>query len=204
MTTTLAADYRAFRADGVRAAAALEWARTRSNGVTFQWAHDDTGETTRDGFELRATVRADEWPELSYLGEFTNSPGPDTIAVPDGMRYAPAAFRVDYRYFAPAIPWREQRAGLSRMGFPRHVADCLAREYNRRDMRAYVETETYAVTVTASRAGVELGSASMGGIGFLPDTDATDRETYIDEIATDLIGEVIDEARANLRALCVS
>lgn len=192
--------YRENRGNGVPARWALDYARREQDAPRFEWS-GDVGTLERDGFQLTAKVEPDYAADLSYLGEFTNTWSADAIRVPEEMRYAPAAFKVGWEYFEPAISWAEHFRGLQAMGFPRHVADCLAREYNRRDMRAMTETETYVVTVTASRAGIELGSASLGGIDFLPKTSDRERYAYLDECAQDLMGEAIEEARANLIAL---
>lgn len=51
------------------------------------------------------------------------------------------------------------------------------------------------VLVTASRDGIELGSASLWGI----ESDAGD---YLDEVATELVDDALTDARTTLESLC--
>lgn len=52
-----------------------------------------------------------------------------------------------------------------------------------------------SVIVTASRDGVELGAAALSGI----ESEASD---YLREVANEIAGEAIDEAKARLSTLC--
>lgn len=200
------AKYRNYRAQypGIPARTALAWARGDDKPrAGWEWdTHGDTATIERDGFSLKLTIEYDDYPDTSYLGEWSDTFEPGAIAVTDDMRYRPAAFRIDWKWFIPGISAEEHRRGLSAMGYARHTADCLARSYVLRDMRR-LSSDTFAlyvVSVSASREGIELGSACIGGVDI---DDTRDMQAQFEDIADDygLIDEATSDARMSLKAL---
>lgn len=202
VSLAVSTDYRRYRARGVAAHIALAWARSQARGLTFEWDGEPgpRGTLSRDGFDIVASVVYDDYPDLSYLGDFTDDWSPDVIRAHES-EYVP---RFEYRYFEPSYPAREIRRDLSSMGYPRHVADCTARANVRDALRLRRETESYVVWVRAYREDVELGASCMGGVDIDPSTPWNEQTAYVDEVASDLVDEVVTEARATLARLCQS
>jgi hypothetical protein len=186
------------RRNGMPAASALRFARYMAADDVFDWTHDGTrGTLTRDGFDLVATVEPDDYADGSYLGEFSDTRTPDSIKSP--RYHAPSAFQTS-EWFTPAITAHEHRDGLVEMGYSHAVAYETAMQYVRRDMETLLDLTEYVVTVTASRNGIKLGSASVGGVGF--SDDYTEARRYADDTASELADEAIEQASAALASLC--
>lgn len=126
-------------------------------------------------------------PDLSWLGMYSNIPGPDAID-----RRNPG--RNEYRYWNPAITLAEHYRELHRAGLSKADAWLKALEYRE---RAYGRMESLCrggwamigITATARIGDMVCGSASLWGI----ESDADD---YIDEIAHELAGEAAKAADA--------
>lgn len=102
----------------------------------------------------------------------------------------------------PIYPRTERIANYRRRGASRDVARALAERDMTEEISAYFRGDltTYVVTVTATRAGVTLGSASLGGVTF--GEDYGDSLRYIAETARDLEVDALAEATATLGRLC--
>ena len=186
--------YRAFRAKGFRASQAYRIATHEPPELGF----DPSGERAtfeRDGFDLLVTVQPDDYTDLSWLGEFTDTREDGAIRNPD-YGYTPHV----YEWFVPTYTAEQRRADLHAAGYSRGVADFLAREQVRQDAAMAVDYSEAVITVKARRAGVTLGTASVGGVGL--GDDYAEARRYIAETAEELTDEAITEARETLATLC--
>lgn len=163
-----------------------------------------------DGFKLRAEVEHDfaqrqpwkeedghgpvsDWRKQNYMGRYDKAPGELVL---NADRYSArfydfaAACKLALAEGWDAKPYntgqetkRQQAAKAARADFERLRGWC-------NDEWHYV-----GVVVTASRDGIDLGSASLWGI----ESDAGD---YLDEVATELLDEALADARTTLESLC--
>lgn len=185
---------------------------------------DDTHTHETDGFTIHYRIEPDEFPDLSYLGEWSDTPHPDRRLAVDvwatehgyvhardqHSRYEPRC----YRWFNPAYGGDAER-------FPTPVALDLmmkeiARSYCKGDRNAAylgimgersgdykractfgVDWWTLVVCVEVSRAGVVLGTAALGGV----DSDGYDSAKACAE-EHGLADEALDDARAKRAELC--
>lgn len=153
--------------------------------------------TWTDGpFTMTATSEADnEWSE--DYGTFTDDTGPDTI--PAERQYHRAA----YKRFRPQYSIAERIDDNRRAGMTRATAREAAYESARTDMLRAVDEDQRTLGATASMAGVELGSAYLGGCDLAADITMpysvarTLTALWIAESLADLIAEATAEARKN-------
>ena len=169
----------------IPAQVAYQWAQralelqSRIEEVGFQWKQDrhynQHAHWSREGFELQARVVPDNdawWTDgVDTYGEFTRTWKPGAI------RHHRGGSR-DCRWFVPVNP-----------------------EYGRQDYdRAceYGHSWSYiGVTVTAGRAGITLGEASLWGI------ESDSGEDYLTEVALlELADDAVAWAREALCRLC--
>jgi hypothetical protein len=177
---------------GMSAAARLRVARGGASAPAWIDTLATDGHVERDGFELVLSITPDDYPDVSFLGEFTDRQEPGAVPNPEG-RYDSRL----YRWFVPAITEDEHYRGLRDLKFGRAQARDLARSYVRQDLELARDYAPVIATVTAHRAGVELGSASLGGI---------DDEDYARswDVLGDLASEALAEAQETLGRLCRS
>ena len=201
---------------GIRAKDAIAHARAHFKAPDIEWTDhtgNPRGEFKLSGFRIVVTVRPDDDASAASedLGRYTDSPtAADYRAgvidrahgIEPGELDCPISRR-ELRYFVPSNLRgciAENREWLNRYGYPRHVADCLARSYPRQDFERAEALNNgdwcpMIVTAKAYRGGIELGSSSLGGI----ESDAG--QDYIDGIARDCASEAVSEARAALARL---
>lgn len=199
-TLSLYERYRKIRQEHgpIPARMAITWARVPDRDGIDLYDLQGTGRTIeRDGFSINLSWDYDQYADLSYIGEWSDSWEEGCFDSSEGREGDSRT----YRYFHPATAYREVRDYLHKSGADRHTADCTAREYQKRDytrMQEYNNQEWGLVVlrVTASRKGIELGTASFCGV----ESDAGGE--HIAECFDDLIAEAIEEARENLDALC--
>lgn len=172
------ATYRRAREAGEAARYAAQMARAVTRPTTFEWTHSrSTGEPIGTLTRDGYMLRA-----VCTRDEYTTGADFDQETEADIFTYA-------------------QHRGMSR---------AVAREYARKRHAEQVREDTedttyYVVKVTASREGVTLGRAALGGVGIAYDPiTRTDGEWYLDEAAAELIPEAIEDARATLARLCAS
>ena len=165
---------------------------------------------SRDGFDFNVAIEYDDmgrfpwkeedghgpvsdWRKRGYNGHYPKAPG-EMLLHCDGR----AALFYDYQEackIALAEGWNcapyniegetdKQRAARAAMADYKRLRDYCAGHWS------YV-----GVIVTASRHGIELASASLWGI----ESDAGD---YLEEVARELAGEVQEQAREQVAALC--
>ena len=188
--------YKAMRAKGVSARSAFACGQRQSQQSQKQLGLNGVGDVAtweQDGFSLRAEVQADDDADFSFLGEFTRN-------------WAPGAIHHDYLdsmtfdWFVPTSTEDEHFRGLRQMKYGRRAAHELARSYVRQDYKRLREYGVYwwsvGIVVTVSRAGIELGDASVWGI------ESDSDEGYLTEMALDLVGDALEQARAALERLC--
>lgn len=177
----------------------------------------------RDGFAVRLSLDYDEGISLEDIGLGTFEAGSaDDWRQPDRYRpTTPGAIRnprvgdsrlgrAGDRFYIPAQP-RSERIDYYNgptFGASKAVALDLAREAEDEEMRLATQDygpAIYVLTVEASRDGVALGTASLGGCSVSwSDITRTYGEEYLAECFADLIPEAIADARATLASLCAS
>lgn len=129
------------------------------------------------------------------------------VLVTRGMDDAWARRREPYNrrvhVFRPGVPYRDHYRALRKMGFDRHEADCLAREYVVQALKDAMsdDYEMLVATVGIVRCGVELGGASVGGIGFNGKESRAERDSYLREVFEDLVAEALHDGRRKLGQL---
>jgi hypothetical protein len=210
--------YTRARAAGIPACQAILIAR--HDPAALDWHPNRRGDMTADlpdvdGFTLRAVSTADECGTLEDLGygRFLDSeehwrtgyhvrPHPDAIPNPHRDSRNPSGGAL---WYVPAVTIRESAAWFRKSGEARGPAWEHARAMAEDELSRATDDygpDVRVVTVTAYRAGVELASASVGGIEIAWDPiRRTSGDSYLDEVARDIAPEVIDEARATLARL---
>ncbi len=218
MTVYDPAVYRRARADGQRAIDALRLARFIAADRIETPDYGRPVKLDRDGFTLTLTLDYDEGMNLADLsyGRFLSGTEdwrtgyeykPDPDAIPNPYRDSRNVSNGDGWYVPgdASSGWYDycRKAGMSKS-----VAWDAAREREREELR-YVTADygpsVYVLTVTASRNGIDLGSANVGGIEIAwSDVTRTDGSEYLAEVAEDIIPEAIAEAREALKGLLVT
>lgn len=126
-----------------------------------------------EGFTIAASVEIDEFADLSFYGAFANEhKGEFSIShEPNNSR--------TFNWFNPE-----------------NVSNMKEARQNYDRARTYGESwEMLGSIVTVSKAGVELGSASIWG------TESDSDAAHFLELLNDLIPEALEEARAKLNEL---
>lgn len=169
----------------------------------WQW-NGETATCEVEGFELRLEVRDDDDSSpADWLGEWSDRWADGAISYANehhsyGNHYNS---RSDYEWWHPAQSIEDHRSALRALGYSRHDAYTIAREYVLRDMRMASDFTAYGVIVTASREGIELGSDSLWGITLDESPGARSRDDQMAEIADDIVSEAISDARESLAKL---
>jgi len=167
----------------------------------------DAASFEREGFTIRVSLDYDEYTEPYYMGAFTahHPDVPGTVDRKETGDWSPGRHRKDYRFWSPtgaSGTWEEIYSyyrDTAKLG--KHAA-WLAASRQIRNMHQHDERTcsgdlpTYTVTVTASRSGIELGHASVGG------GQGDDTGDLIRDMLGDLLSQAIDDARQNLDTLC--
>lgn len=174
---------------------------------------DDAGnaQIEHDGFTLTIQVRDDEDADRSHYGELGNDPYSATGSALHVDRVGGYEWRRGrYKYFYPQQSVQEVRDQLTHLG--KHAAYVEAWRQVRAEYKELTDPSNAYLwaRVTASREGVELAAASLGGIElasshtrFYP-YDSALRDPYLQECLADLVNEAVDAARVALRALVAS
>lgn len=198
------ARYLKYRANGVPARTAIAWARTVNPSLDWRSSLGgrDTATFKHQGFDVVAEVSPDEYTDLgmSGLGTFEREYEPGDI-----VRYGPDdGYRRnrELRYFRPVESVAAWRKEFQRSGMAKGPAEEAARALRFDAARRAVEYQAFNLLVTVSRHGVELGSASLGGIDL--GGTSTENEDYLTSTVFDILPEAIDDARASLEKLCRS
>jgi hypothetical protein len=200
---TLIAHARALRAEYPDASTStrLAWARSATKRNPIEWEYDRDGlpqaTLTVDGFTVSVRAGYDEIGQVDWLGEFHERRVAGSICVT-----APRSWRQQRVWYKPNVSVDERRRDLRKRGYSKSEADRLARSYVAQDLerlRKYADGDIalLCVSAIASRAGVQLGRAAVGGV----DVDKPD-DDYISDLAADMIAEAVAEAKAALAKLC--
>lgn len=182
--------YRKLRADGASAKDSLAYAYSRDRLAACEWAglsYDDSVKFEREGFTIRIVAKPDEYPDTSWLGEFSNHR--DLGAV----RHASAS-RDCYEWFNPERMEAQHYEELRQLKVGKARARELAHKYVRQDYETACDEVWCFIRVTASRDGVVLGEDTLGGVdsGYVA-------EAVLDH---DMVDNAIEAAREKLAALC--
>ena len=190
---------------------ALRWAKSLAKPLSYDWSvnpgrHVNAATTTRDGFDIRILVDYDEYADrrAEYTDNDTGIRNPDfDWDNGDGYYYrnnpqkGKRYIEVESGYTVPSLA-----DDYHKMGMSKSVALDVARKSLEDEAREYLADEwaSYVITVKASLAGIEMGSASLGGTEVSMDTPAElEFEVTLDDY--DLIGEAIEDARSALLLL---
>lgn len=200
MTPDERATYTALRRAGWTASTAHRAARRTTDPALYDRAeaiaeNRDYRATTweANGYQLAATLRSDDHADLEWYGEPTDDTGPDTIPYEQG-----GAYRSDWKRYRPEYSIADRTADLHKRGMTRSDARAEALTMARLDMLAHRDAEPCYMTVTASRAGVELGRADLSGL----DTNYSPSLPY--SIARRLMIEYLAETLADLTAEAIA
>lgn len=188
--------YRRYRGRGMKAGAAFECATRprldyRENGETL--VLDLGEEIEREGLTVTVSMAPDQCPDVSWLGEFTDTWSRDALVNSHNDSNA-------YRYFVPGTTVGEHRRALSDLGYARGVAHALAVSYAREDMTTAREPEMFTVKVAVSKAGVTLATEYLGGVAL---SDDEDRAEQVAHLVRDhgMVDTALEEARDTLSTL---
>jgi hypothetical protein len=190
--------YRKLRQDARYSASTAWHYASQPEAPALDWTEDGHGWTAKlvaSGYSVSVQARPDYDADYWTRGKFTDSWSADVVALPEPRE------RGTFRYWLPDVSYREHRRGLAALGYARHAADCLARQYVRQDLDvASHGREAVYVVATAYLAGVELGSSSIGGceLGKTHGTDSTPLERQLDALVEDygLVSEAVSEAKS--------
>ena len=145
-----------------------------------------------NGFLIVVETHFDPDPDISHLGRFSNYWSKGAIHVPES-RYN----KNIYKWFIPAISYKETYQWYSKQGYCKHDCDCIARKYQREDMRKAGEYKAYIVKTKAIKCGVILGEDSIGGCELENEQDMVNAVFNYS-----LIDEAIIKAEKTLKQLC--
>ena len=205
------AEYLTQRRAGLPAASALSVARQRATPflagaeeIEGRLGHLVGFRFSYDGFELVARREWDPDADTSWLGEFRRvrsdgdtwddrSPAPDAMLVHNRW---PQRMPGEYVWFVPAPGrgYRELRQAWLDAKAGKQAADERARSALQHDMDTLAEEEFYSLTVTAFRAGIELGRDSLCRIEYGYDM----REVIVDH---GMHVTAVEDAKASLARL---
>ena len=185
--------YREYRAMGVAARVALQWAKQHTEPLDWQ---DDRVQWEQDGFTIRVYIEEDHDPDFSILGKYTDKWSPDVI----NCRHYNT--RCDYAYFKPTISETAHYQALRAMKYGKTQARQLARTYVRRDfdrIQGYNigEWSMVGVVVSVFKNGVHLATDALWGIESDADHD------YFTQVARECAADALREATTVLATLCM-
>jgi len=210
---TAAEEYRRLRRKnpGLPAKQAVLWARGNVKPSTLDWtlyegSHVAVGRTTRDGFEVRVIIDYD----TDTYGRVEETDTDTGIRNPRfGQRWTGDSWdtRNVRRYLSleSDSTVKELASYYHKAGASKNVAWEEARESLQEEAERYL-SDDHAEYVIHAKA--YLDGVPMGESGYVGGYEVDDRESFekqLDDFAheTDCIDEVIEEARAKVRALDV-
>lgn len=193
---------------GLSARSAMSWAR---GGIKFaaEWGDlefDSNGvaRIERDGFKIHAQYTPDEYPDASWLGDFSATWTEGAIKNPRGWTGDYLTTSDHYLpWYVPCNSAEEARQWYRKAGVSRHDAWLRGRQQNYEDLARLDDIELFDLKVTVSRAGVELATEYLGGIDLGTDLRGTDTNHEMAVTAVDLIDEALTAAKAALKELAV-
>lgn len=146
-----------------------------------------------DGMIAQIKIVADEYPDLSWLGEFTDKYQEGAIDHHAQLGYTD---RRVFRWFVPCNTEQDHYKSLRGMGYTHLGALRMARKYVKQDYKRLVTYGDYwhmtGVIVKLSIDGVEVAESSLWGI----ESDSGD--DYYNEVISDNLAECIRQARQSV------
>jgi hypothetical protein len=198
------------RYPGMSAANRLRWARSSAETARL-WGDLDfdtnlTARIERDGFSISVQYRYDQYPDISWLGTFTDNWGPSAIKHLPGWHHGPDGdyTEPDHRTFGWFIPGNSAEADrqwFTKAGYARHDAWLQGQRHARQDYERYNDITVYDLKVTVFRADIELAVDYLGGIDLgddLPDVDSAEQAVIM---AVDPIENALAEAKTAMKAI---
>lgn len=184
MTPEQTKGYQYWRAQGVPARTAYAWAQQErydyADGDKIEW----------HGATIELSVSYDDWPDMSWLGEFSDSWEPGAID------HEPSNSRT-FRYFIPAN--RQNPADFSRLGYARHEAWLRAERAARDDYERACDYESYLLKARIVLDGNVIGESALYGVDL--DTRTVESRRHADEYVAYMFGsELIPEAKEDALA----
>lgn len=188
---------------------ALRWAKSIVKPTEFEFHQSgrgsavSTARATREGFDIRIDVEYDDYDAESRVTGTDKDTGirnPKFNWSGDSWNH-----RHDRRFLEleSGSTVREIATCYHDMGMARHVAWETARQSLQKEAEGYIDNDTqYAVIVTASLDGIDLGDASIGGVETTYRTHDRDIEDVVAEGC--MIDEAIEHAREELARLVAS
>lgn len=179
--------YKALRKKGFSAENAARNAVNPPEKPAVDWTNG-TAAVEIAPYTVEIKQEYDPDPDLSWLGMYSNIPGPDAIDRTTTRAH-------EFRYWNPAITLDEHFRGLHRLGYAKADAWLKALEYREQD---YNRAERFCrgdwamlgIVAVARLGDMECGSASLWGI-------ESDSGEYLDEIALEMAHEAVHAANAN-------
>jgi hypothetical protein len=193
------------------AATRLRWARSQA-GYAELWSDlefdaNRTARIERDGFTVHVQYSYDDYPDRSWVGEFTDTWQPGAIkhlpgwhAGYDGSEYTQPDPHT-YGWFVPTNSAEADRRWFAKAGYARHDAWLTAQRNARRDYDRIEDITFYVLKVTVFRANVELAVEYLGGIDLGDDMRDVDSDEQAVIMATDSIQMALAEAKDAMKAI---
>lgn len=159
----------------------------------------------QDGFTIRARIDIDEYMTLDDMGygTFDEERGGDRWAVPmyaSSQGYSRTTGDHANRWYHPMHSGDDAYAYFRKRGASKDTAAQWTRDAAEREASDAAEAQEFIIWVKVYRAGVHLGTASLGGVGL---DFAQDEARQVAEVIEEngMIAEALDEARATLARL---
>lgn len=160
---------------------------------------DDSFEVEHEGFTVRVRFDYDTDPDLSYIGEFSDTPEAGAIDHHEQGRWLGRSWRGD-RYFNPtnyssALKYYQETEKLSEEEAKARADREAMQDYNRLVGYYTDEWSMLTMVVTVYLNGVMLGDSSLGGV------DSDSGSAHFLEIYEEQLHEAMVEARKTLDKL---
>lgn len=191
------------------AATRLQWARANAERAKLwgdlEFDSHNTARIERDGFVIHVQYSYDEYPDVSWIGKFSDTWEPGAIKHLPGWcgnnydRPNPGT----YGWFIPANGAEEARRWYARAGYARHDAWLTAQRQVRSDYERMDQITFYDLKVTVFRAGVELAVDYLSGIDLGDDLSNVDTEEQAIIVAIDPIETALDAAKEHMQTLAI-
>lgn len=183
--------YKALRKKGYSAESAARNAINPTENPVVDWTNG-AASVGIGPYTIEIKQEYDPDADLSWLGMYSNIPGPDAI---DRTKTRAGTRAHEFRYWNPAITLDEHYRGLHRLGYSKADAWVKALEYREQD---YNRIERFCrgdwtmlgIVAIARLGDMVCGSASLWGI-------ESDNDEYINEIALEMANAAASAADNN-------
>jgi hypothetical protein len=199
------------RYPGMSAANRLRWARSdveRSRlWGDLEFDTNLTARIERDGFTVSVQYSYDQYPDISWMGHFTDDWVPGAIKhLPgwypgyDGNDYTRPNPRT-FGWFVPGNSAEAIREWYGKAGYARHDAWLHGQRQTREDYERVDRITMYDLQVTVFRADVELAVDYLGSIDLGDDLSNVDAAEQAVIMAIDSIENALAEAKTAMKAI---